>query len=53
MLVQQRRYGDAVPYCIYADDYKTISRIVDILLDEYIEKGLHLSLLFPLSLMSI
>ncbi|KAG8894882.1 hypothetical protein FRB99_000927 [Tulasnella sp. 403] len=38
-LCKQRRYGDAVAYCIYARDFKTIARIADLLLDEYITNG--------------
>ncbi|KAG8913367.1 hypothetical protein FRC00_002541 [Tulasnella sp. 408] len=39
LLIQRRRYGDAIAYSIYAKDFKTVSRISDLLLEEYIVRG--------------
>ncbi|KAG0148497.1 hypothetical protein CROQUDRAFT_654772 [Cronartium quercuum f. sp. fusiforme G11] len=38
-LVKQRKYGVAVAYAVTAGDLKMISRISDLLLDEYITQG--------------
>ncbi|KIO24693.1 hypothetical protein M407DRAFT_25939 [Tulasnella calospora MUT 4182] len=39
LLIQRRRYGDAISYSIYAKDFNTVSRISDLLLEEYIVRG--------------
>ncbi|KAG9019091.1 hypothetical protein FRB90_006405, partial [Tulasnella sp. 427] len=39
LLIQRRRYGDAIAYAIYAKDFNTVSRISDLLLEEYIVHG--------------
>ncbi|KDQ19196.1 hypothetical protein BOTBODRAFT_171134 [Botryobasidium botryosum FD-172 SS1] len=39
VLVRNRAYGRAIPYCVMARDSRAVGRIADLLLEEYITKG--------------
>ncbi|KAG8869065.1 hypothetical protein FRB97_001630 [Tulasnella sp. 331] len=43
-LIEERRYGEAIAYSKVGEDYKTVARIADLLLNEYIERGVEVFL---------
>ncbi|KAG9033438.1 hypothetical protein FRB95_014804 [Tulasnella sp. JGI-2019a] len=38
-LIEERRYGEAIAYCMSGEDNKSVACIADMLLNEYIERG--------------
>jgi len=43
-LASEKDYGVAISYCLSAEDWRGVGRIVDAVLDEYIINGKHLFL---------